>query len=112
MTIDSDNETYDPTEQDIVARVFAAMLRAATKDGGTKRAHREKPPWWQDQSHEAALFSHLDKWKHGILVDPDSGAHPLVHLAWRSLAIAYQETYGQVDPEGALDGSSNQHQTE
>jgi len=32
-------------------------------------------------------------------MDPDSRAHPLVHLAWRALAIAYQETEGRVDPD-------------
>ena len=44
------------------------------------------------------MFSHLSKWKHGDLKDKDSGSHPLVHLAWRALAIAYQETYGKVEP--------------
>lgn len=39
------------------------------------------------------MFSHLSHWKHGELVDPDSLAHPLVHLAWRALAIAWQETH-------------------
>lgn len=86
--------TYDPTEQDKVIDVFSDMLRSATKDGGAKRAAGLKPPWWNDPSHEAAVFSHLNKWKHGETSDPDSGAHPLVHLAWRALAIAYQETAG------------------
>ena len=89
---------YDATEQDVVVKVFAAMLWAATKDGGVKRAAGAKPPWWRDDTHEAALFSHLAKWENGHLIDPDSGAHPLVHLAWRALAIAYQETQGKVDP--------------
>lgn len=89
---------YDRSEQDILIEVFDSMLRGVTKDGGKKRARGEKPPWWKDPSHEAAIFSHLNKWKHGEKVDTDSGEHPLVHLAWRSLAIAYQETYGQRDP--------------
>jgi len=91
---------YDKSEQDLVMDVFDAMLRQVTKDGGRKRAAGTKPPWWRDSSHEAAVFSHLDRWKHGETHDPDSGVHPLVHLAWRALAIAYQETYGAVDPGG------------
>lgn len=88
-----------PTEQSTVLDVFKEMLKAATGDGGRKRAAGFKPPWWRDLAHEPAIFSHLNKWKHGERVDHDSGAHPLVHLAWRALAIAYQESYGLVDPE-------------
>lgn len=91
-------KTYDATEQDLVVKVFADMLWSVTRDGGKKRAAGEKPPWWRDDSHEAAIFSHISKWKHGEKVDKDSGAHPFVHLAWRALAIAYQETAGKVDP--------------
>lgn len=91
-------QTYDATEQDVVIETFARMLWAATKDGGKKRAAGLKPPWWKDDAHEAAIWSHVNKWKHGEKVDKDSGHHPLVHLAWRALAIAYQETYGKVDP--------------
>jgi hypothetical protein len=91
---------YDAKEQDLLLEVFKSMLGSVTKDGGNKRARGEKPPWWRDGAHESAIYSHLSKWKHGELADADSGAHPLVHLAWRSLAIAYQETYGKRDPEG------------
>lgn len=90
--------SYDPTEQEILLTAFVTLLRSVTRDGGRKRAKGEKPPWWQDPSHEPAIWSHINKWKHGEKVDPDSGAHPLVHLAWRALAIAWQETYGQVAP--------------
>lgn len=76
---------------DVLSR-FAAELAKATGDGSKKRRAGTKPPWYQDDSHEAAVFSHLMKWKRGELVDPDSGAHPLVHLAWRALAIACRET--------------------
>ena len=93
-----DNPKYDASEQDVVITTFAKMLWLVTKDGGKKRASGLKPPWYEDQAHEPAIFSHLNKWKHGERRDPDSGSHPLVHLAWRALAIAYQETYGQVDP--------------
>lgn len=90
--------SYDASEQDVLMREFMRMLRRTTKDGGRKRAAGLKPPWWKDKNHEPAIFSHLNKWKHGEKVDKDSGVHPLVHAAWRCLAIAYQETYGQVDP--------------
>lgn len=76
---------------DILAR-FMEELKKPTADGKKKRSGGNKPPWYEDDSHEAALFSHLRKWKAGELVDPDSGAHPLVHAAWRLLAIACQET--------------------
>jgi hypothetical protein len=89
---------YDPAEQEVVLARFTEMLRAATRDGGAKVAAGTKRPWWGDPSHEAALFSHLNRWKHGERQDPDSGAHPLVHLAWRALALAYQETVGRSEP--------------
>ena len=98
--VDTVGTPYDPTEQDVLSRVFTDMLRSVTKDGGAKRARGEKPGWYADPSHEAAIYSHLNKWKHGETVDADSGAHPLIHLAWRALAIAYQETYGRRDPAG------------
>ena len=82
-------------EQAEVLGWFTHMLTSATADGGRKRAKGEKPSWKVDPEHEPAIYSHLHKWKHGIKVDPDSGAHPLVHLAWRALAIAWQETYGK-----------------
>jgi hypothetical protein len=76
---------------DVLAR-FTAELAKATGDGSKKRQAGEKPPWYEDDAHEGAMFSHLTKWKRGELVDPDSGGHPLVHLAWRALAIACRET--------------------
>lgn len=91
--------TYNATEQDALMNVFESLLRGPTKDGGAKRKRGDKPPWWRDPAHEPALFSHLNKWKHGQKIDGDSGTHPLVHLAWRALAIAYQETFGCYDPE-------------
>ena len=89
---------YDPNEQLVLAEMFAMALRSCTVDGGEKRRAGTKPPWWRDPSHEAAIFSHLNAWKHGVLQDPDSGAHPLFHLAWRALALGIQETYGKRDP--------------
>jgi hypothetical protein len=91
-------DTPPANEQEVVLAVFTDMLKGATGDGSRKRHAGLKPPWWRDRTHEPAIFSHLSKWKHGELVDKDSGAHPLIHLAWRALAIAYQETHGLVDP--------------
>jgi hypothetical protein len=76
---------------DIIAR-FTAELAKVTGDGSKKRQAGAKPPWYEDDSHEGAVFSHLTKWKRGELVDPDSGAHPNVHAAWRLLAIACRES--------------------
>lgn len=80
------------SEQAEVLGWFNEMLRSVTADGGRKRAAGTKPSWKVDASHEPAIFSHLNKWKHGEKVDKDSGVHPLVHMAWRALAIAWQET--------------------
>lgn len=77
--------------KDVLDR-FVHELGKATGDGSRKRQSGTKPPWHQDTSHEAAIFSHLTKWKRGELEDDSSGAHPLVHAAWRCLAIACQET--------------------
>ncbi|MCW2843338.1 MAG: hypothetical protein JWN22_1254 [Nocardioides sp.] len=76
---------------DVLVR-FLIELQRATSDGARKRQAGAKPPWYRDDSHEVAVFSHLTKWKRGELVDPDSGAHPLVHAAWRCLAIACRES--------------------
>lgn len=89
---------YDASEQDILIAIFTNMLRTVTIDGGKKRAAKTKLPWWQDDTHPAAMVSHILKWMRDELRDPDSGAHPLVHLAWRALAQAYQETHGKVAP--------------
>ena len=80
-------------EQEAVTALFADMLSKCSVDGGKKLAAGTKVSGKIDKSHEAALFSHLNKWKHGKKYDKDSGAHPLVHLAWRALAIAWQERH-------------------
>ena len=89
------SELYDDVDAVEVEDTFTTlseMLRGPTVDGGIKRGRSGKPPWRVDPTHEAGLFSHLNRWKQGELHDPDSGAHPLVHAAWRCLALAYQET--------------------
>jgi hypothetical protein len=93
-----DEPAYDDSEQDVLMHVFCVMLWAATRDGGKKREAGTKVPWWRDESHMAAVWSHFRKRELGQM-DENSGAHPYVHAAWRLLAEAYQETYGQVDPE-------------
>lgn len=84
-------KTPTPEQQEVL-QAFADMLATVSRDGGKKRAAGLKPSWKIDTSHEAALFSHLNKWKHGEKLDDHSWQHPLVHLAWRALAIAWQET--------------------
>lgn len=84
---------WNPSEPDEIVAEFSGMLRMVTGDGAKKRSAGLKPSWKVDQSHEGAAFSHLTKWKRDEKVDPDSGAHPLVHAAWRLLAIAWQETH-------------------
>jgi hypothetical protein len=90
------SEDWSPDEPGEVNEIFAEMLKAATGDGAKKRQAGTKPSWKIDPGHETAVFSHLHRWKNGEAVDPDSGAHPLVHAAWRLLAIAFQETHGTV----------------
>jgi hypothetical protein len=87
----ADEWQWEAERRDVLTR-FNRELAKATGDGSKKRQANVKPPWYEDPDHERALFSHLTKWKAGELVDPDSGAHPLVHAAWRLLAIACRET--------------------
>jgi len=87
--------------QDVLNR-FSEELAKATGDGSKKRQAGTKPPWYLDAAHEAAVYSHIAKWKRGETVDPDSGAHPLVHAAWRLLAIACSEV-GNHPAVGDLD---------
>lgn len=79
-------------EYEDTLRRFVEELSKVTGDGNKKRQMGLKPPWYQDGDHERAIFSHFMKWKHGEKVDKDSGAHPLVHAAWRCLAIALIES--------------------
>ncbi len=90
---------YDSREQEVLMHVFMAMLWEPTKDGGRKRVAGIKVPWWRDPGHVEHMQNHLAAYEYGNKVDKDSGAHPLVHVAWRALAQAYQEVVGQVDPD-------------
>ena len=89
----------DVSEADDLMGRFVEELLKATGDGQRKRK-RGKPPWYVDTDHHRAMFSHYHKWLAGEREDPDSGAHPLVHMAWRALSIAAVET-GNV-PRGGV----------
>jgi hypothetical protein len=88
---------HEAVEQLDLLERFTKELGKAVRDGAAKRAMGTKPPWYDDDSHEAAVFSHWMKYKKGELADADSGAHPLVHAAARCLMIACRET-GNVPP--------------
>lgn len=77
--------------EDVLNR-FAGELRLVMGDGANKRAAGQKPPWYEDDSHLASVFSHIAKYLKGEVVDADSGAHTLVHCAARCLLIALRET--------------------
>ena len=79
-------------EQEDLLRRFHDGLAKCSGDGFTKRMKRTKPPWFEDPDHEAAFWRHYHRWLDDELVDVDSGAHPLIHCAWRLLAIACKET--------------------
>ena len=97
------SKSYDPQEQNEIAAEFASLLRSATKDGAVKRARGDKVSWKIDETHEAHMYSHLQKYEAGVMVDPDSGAHPLVHAAWRALAIAWQDLHRDDDEDQYYD---------
>lgn len=79
----------EPTE---ILVTFTGMLAAATGDGAKKRQAGEKVSWKVDDGHWPAAVRHIIRWEGGEKVDADSLAHPLVHAAWRLLAVAHQET--------------------
>ena len=78
-------------EQNEILGAFLSLLEAPTGDGGHKRAIGAKPLWKVDTSHPAASGRHRAKYAAGERYDDESGAHHLVHSAWRDLATAYQD---------------------
>lgn len=76
--------------RDVLDR-FCEGLKGPTGDGQKKRKE-DKPPWYIDPDHHRAAFSHYTKYLAGETIDPDSGSHPLWHMAWRICALALQET--------------------
>jgi len=91
--IDKTPPTDPVAERQEVMDEFTKMLWTVTGDGSRKRQAGQKPSWKVDETHMPALFSHLNRYFHGERKDPDSGQHPLVHLAWRALAQAWQDTH-------------------
>lgn len=85
---------YDPAEQDEIEKEFLKLLRLATQDGGKKRAAGAKVPWQIDPTHRDAFHRHVGRaYLDPGGRDPDSGASHWVAVAWRALALAWQETY-------------------
>lgn len=77
-------------EADEIIAEFARLLRPVLADGATKR----EPHTWQQTTvgtHVLKIARHWDRWVRGERHDADSGAHPLVHVAFRALAIAWRE---------------------
>lgn len=89
-------------ETDEILRIFGEMLSIPTGDGKNKRDAGTKVHWTIDPGHKDAMLRHLGRWWNGEKADADSGAHPLVHLAWRALAVAYQETHTEVPGQDAF----------
>ena len=85
---------YDPSEQDEIEHEFLKLLRYATKDGGKKRAAGTKVPWKIDPGHLEAFHRHVGRtYLDPGGRDPDSGASHWVAVAWRALALAWQEDH-------------------
>lgn len=103
----ADTTNWQQEREDILRR-FIVELAKATKDGSVKRQRGEKPVWYEDESHHDAGLRHYQCWLAGETQDEDSGASPLVHAAWRLLALACIET-GNV-PYPLPDGSRNKGQ--
>lgn len=82
----------DVGEAGFVLTEFLALLEGPTLDGQNKRRKGRKPDWRVDAEHISAMYRHLRRWENGERIDADSGSHPLAHVAWRALAIAWQET--------------------
>ena len=82
------------SEPEELLNTFRQMLSLATSDGAKKRKAGLKPCWKEDDSHAGAFHRHLRRFMEGESVDPDSGADPRIHMAWRLLAWAYVDTDG------------------
>lgn len=87
----ADRRSVRNAEQHEILGAFADLLAVPTGDGGNKRAAGMKPFWKVDPGHPAASGRHRAKHANGERYDATSGAHHLVHSAWRDLATAYQE---------------------
>lgn len=82
------------TEAEKAVQTFVEGLRKPGQDGNKKRRAGTKPPWQVDE-HVTHFWSHVNKAGISLGPDPDSGANPFWHIAWRACAIAWQiDTYG------------------
>lgn len=91
-------DEWELERQDVLKR-FNDELSKVTSDGSKKRQKGLKKAWWKDDTHFDRAMAHIERYVEGELEDKDSGAHPLIHAAWRLLAIAASETdnYPEVD---------------
>lgn len=94
-------DEWEIERQDVLKR-FNVELAKVTQDGSNKRQKGLKKAWWQDTTHFDRAMSHIDKYVNDELIDKDSGQHPLVHAAWRLLAIACSETGNTPDEKDPL----------
>ena len=78
-------------EQHEILGAFADLLAGPTGDGQQKRAAGIKPLWKDDSGHRDAFYRHLGRIEQGERYDSDSGSPSWVHVAWRALALAYQQ---------------------
>jgi hypothetical protein len=85
-----------PSEVDTIAQSFDRLLRQASGDGAKKRAAGTKPIWLEDDTHMGAYYRHIRRWEEGERADPDSGADPRIHAAWRLLAAVDYERHQAV----------------
>ncbi len=92
----SNSGDWTTSEPEEVIAEFTKLLRGPTGDGAGKRRAGEKVSWKVDPGHVRAAFRHIGYWADGEQADKDSGCHPLVHAAWRLLAVAYQESQDYV----------------
>lgn len=69
------------------------LLAWPTSEGAKKRTGTERPVWQVDPDHLNAAKRHLQRYLDGETADETSGCHPLVHAAWRLLAVACNEVY-------------------
>jgi hypothetical protein len=83
----------ETSEVDDISQSFDALLRQASGDGAKKRAAGTKPIWTEDDTHMGAYYRHIRRWEEGERVDPDSGADPRIHAAWRLLAAVDYERH-------------------